>query len=593
MATITVNGLGSGLDYNTWIEELVAVKQSKIDAVNKQISGFKTKESNLSSLKTNYSDLLTKIQTLTDTLSSDSVFNKKTATSSSDAVTAKVDSKASAQSVKVGVTSLATSTVAKSASTVASYVDGTTAISDIAEGAITEGTFSVYVGGVKHSWSITSGETLDDIKNNLNGVTYNRGTEETPDIVQAVTADIVDGKLSIQGANGATVTVGSSSDSSNFSKVMSLVKNPDNSYSSSKAIFRTDTSAALTSASAGFAGGLVTEGTFTIGNAEFTIDSSTTLDGLIKKINDNEDAGVNAYWDSNAGKLVLTSTDEGATNINIEAGTSNFTDIMGLTSGGGLADNSQELGTNAVLTINGTTITSASNTITSDVSGITGLTLTLNDETTSDATINIAGDTSAAVDAITNFVSAYNMAISNTETDTSSKGNLHGESLLNMLESKVRSTAGSAISFDNTYKTLASIGITTGAVTTDMNADVKQLKIDKDKLTAALEADPDAVLKMFTGDDALKTNGVLSKMSTTLENALNATSGYFTKQNNAYENQIDRLNDKTAKMTKDLEKYQTNLEAKFQAMDKLIAAFQKSGSIFDSYFNNKNNKNNN
>lgn len=577
MATITVNGLGSGLDYNTWIEELVAVKQSKIDAVSKQISGIKTKESTLSSLKTNYSDLLSKIQTLTDTLSSTSVFNKKAAASSSDAITAKADSKASVQSVKVSVTSLATATVAKSASAVAANVDGTTKISDIAEGAIKEGTFSVYVGGVKHSLSITSGETLNDVLTGLNGI-------EGVDASIGTGAD--SGKLIIAADIGYNVTVGSSSDSSNFSKVMSLVRDADTgTYSSSKAIFKTDTTAALTSTS--FSGGAVTEGTFTIGNAEFTIDSSTTLDGLIKKINNDEDAGATAYWDSNAGKLVLTATEEGATNINIEAGTSNFTDIMGLTASGGIASNSQALGTNAVLTINGTTITSASNTITSDISGITGLTLTLNDETTSDATINITGDTSAAVDAITNFVSAYNMAISNTETDTASNGKLYGESLLNILESNVRKNASAAVSFDNTYKTLASIGITTGAVTTDMSADVKQLKLDKDKLTAALETDPDAVLSLFTGNDALKTNGVLTKMSTTLENSLNASNGYFTKQEDSYENQVDRLNDKVDRMTKNLEKYQTNLEAKFQAMDKLISNLQNSSNVFDSYFNKK------
>lgn len=590
MSTITVNGLGSGLDYNSWIEELVAVKQAKIDAVSKQVSTITSKESALSSLKTNYSSLLSNIQTLSDTLSSTSVFNKKTATSSSDAITVSADSKASTQSIKVTVESLATVTTAKSTSNVAAFADATTKISGISEGAIKAGTFSVYVGGVKHSLSITSDETMDDVVKALN---YD---SETGTGIEGVKATFIDGKLNISASGTSTVTVGSSSDTSNFSNVMSLTKQVNGSYESSKAVFSTDTTAVITSTTFasktinGTPTNKVTEGTFTIGNAEFTIDSTTTLDSLITKINNNKDAGVNAYWDSNSGKLVLNSTEEGATNINIEAGTSNFTDMMGLTASGGIVQEAQTLGTNAVLTINGTSITSASNTITSDVSGITGLTLTLNDKTTSAATINVAKDTAAAVTAITNFVSSYNMAISNTESATKSDGKLYGESLLTMFESTIRKSATAGVSFDNAYKSLASIGITTGAVTTDMNADIKQLKIDTTKLTAALESNPDGVMNLLIGNDTLKTNGVLTKMGKTLESSLDASKGYFTRQNTSYENQVDRLNDKISRMTTSMEKYQARLEAKFQAMDKLISTLQSSSSVFDSYFNNKSSK---
>lgn len=591
MSTITVNGLGSGIDYNSWIEELVAVKQAKIDAVSAQVSNITSKEDTLSSLKTNYSSLLANIKTLSDTLSSTSVFNKKTATSSSDAITVSADSKANTQSIKVTVDSLATATTAKSASTVASYADSTTKISNISEGAIKAGTFSVYVGGVKHSLSITSDETLDDVVKSLN-YDADAGTG-----IEGVTAGISNGKLTISASGASTVTVGSSSDTSNFSNVMSLTRNPDTgAYSSSKAVFSTDTTTAITNTTFasktinGTPTNKVTEGTFTIGNAEFTIDSTTTLDSLITKINNNKDAGVTAYWDSNSGKLVLNATEEGATNINIEAGTSNFTDIMGLTASGGIVQEAQTLGTNAVLTINGTSITSASNTINSDVSGITGVTLTLNNKTTSTATVNVTKDTNAAVNAITNFVSSYNMAISNTENATKTGGKLNGESLLSMFESSVRKGATAGVSFDNTYKSLASIGITTGAVTTDMSTDIKQLKIDKDKLTAALESNPDGVMNLLIGNDTLKTNGVLTKMGKTLESSLDGAKGYFVRQENSYESQAGRLNDKITRMKTSMEKYQTSLETKFQAMDQLISNLHNSSSVFDSYFNNKNSK---
>lgn len=578
MSTITVSGLGSGLSYDVWIQELVAVKQASIDNVTKQANAVKSQESALSTIQSYYTKLQTNIQSLADTTSASSVFNQKAASSSTDVISASVDSTATAQDVKVSVTSLATATTAKSTSTVASYVNSSTKLSDISEGAVKAGTFSVYVGGVKHTLTLSSDQTLDDVVKSLN-YDSDAGTG-----IQGVSASITNGKLSISASGPSTVTVGATSDTSNFSKVMSLTRNTDTGeYKSSKAIFSTNTTAALTSTS--FASGAVTEGKFKIGNAEFTIDSSTTLKSLIGQINNSDDAGATAYWDPNAGKLMLTATDQGATNINIEAGTSNFTDIMGLTSGGNIVQDAQTLGTNAVLSINGTTITSSSNTITSDISGIKGLTLNLKDETSSEATIKITNDVSAAVNAITNIVSSFNMAISNTKTATASDGALYGQTVLTMLSTSVRQNATAAVSFDNTYKNLASIGITTGAIGSDTKADTTQLKIDKDKLTAALQNDPTAVMNLLVGNNTLKTNGAFTKISSGLDNTLNPSTGYFVTQEKSFENQVTNLTKKATKMSTDLTKYQTELEAKFQAMDELISNLQNSSTIFNNYFN--------
>lgn len=587
MGTITVSGLGSGLSYDTWIQELVAVKQASIDKVSDQVKTLQTKESTLSSVESYYTKLQSAIRTLTDT-STSNVFAQKSASSSNSSISASADSTATAQTVSVEVTSLATSTTAQSASNVAAYANSGTKLSSISDGAIKAGTFSIYVGGAKTTLNITADQTLGDV---VNAINYDA---ETGKGIQGVSATLTDGKLTISATGASAITVGSSNDSSNFSKVMSLTRNSSTGvYSSSKAAFSTSTTSSLTGTS--FASGPVTAGTFKIGNATFTIDSSTTLNSLISKINNDDDAGATAYWDSNAGKLLLTAKDQGATNINIEAGTSNFTDIMGFTSstwnGDGtvattqLTTDSQELGTNAVLSINGTDITSASNTITSDVSGIKGLTLTLNDKTSSATTVNITNNTSAAVTAITNVISAFNMAISNTKTATASGGNLYGENVLSMLSSGIRHTATASVSFDNTYKNLASIGITTGAIGTDAKADTTQLKIDTTKLTAALQNDPNAVMNLLTGTDVLKTNGVFTKISEGLENSLNATTGYFAAKENSYEKQVKNLNNKITKMNSDLTKYQSQLETKFQAMDELISKLQNSSSVFDSYFN--------
>lgn len=581
--TITVSGLGSGMDYDSWIEKLVAVKQADIDAVSSNIKTIQKSQTSLSSVKTDYQALQSAIKSFTTALSSDDVFNQKTATSSSDAVKASATSNALAQSLKISVSELATATTASSSYTAASYADASTKVTDVSNGSLTTGKFSIYVDGVKKEITVGSGTTDDTLGEIVTSI----------DNLTGVAASLnAEGKLTISAESGHSITVGSTSDTSNFTKVMSLTRDADTGvYSSSKSIFDTSTSALITNTTFRKSDGsdaTVTTGKFIIGSTEITVGATDTLSSIIDKINKSS-TGVTAAWDSNTGKIKLTANDEGAVGINIEAGTSNFTDVMGLTSGGALNTGSQTLGTNAVLTINGTTITSASNTVTSDISGIKGLTLTLNAKTTSDASVEITQDTTKITEAITNVVSKYNKVITDTDSATTTDGNLYGESILTSLRTKLRRFASSSIGGEETYKTLASIGITTGAVSTDTSAKTNTLKIDSTKLADALKTNPDAVKTLLAGDT--DTEGILEQMGTVVDNALDTTKGYFVKRDKSYTSQVSRLNDKVTDMTTSLSEYKKQLETKFAALDKLIAGLQNQASVFDSYFNKKTSSN--
>ncbi|MCQ2789015.1 MAG: hypothetical protein MJ229_01420, partial [bacterium] len=158
--SITVKGLGSGLDYATWIDQLVGVQQQKIDKVVAQQSHVNTEKTAMTTVKNNYQDLFDAIQNFKDTVVAKDVFSQKTATSSSDAVSATVTAYSTAQSVNVNVKQLATSTVAKSTSSVAAFVNNDTKLSEISEGAIKDGTFSVYVNNEKHTVDVTSETTV-------------------------------------------------------------------------------------------------------------------------------------------------------------------------------------------------------------------------------------------------------------------------------------------------------------------------------------------------------------------------------------------------------------------------------------------------
>lgn len=600
--TITVSGLGSGLNYESWIEELVALKQKKIDAVSTQASSVKSQESALSSIESDYENLLSAIEKFTSSLSSSDVFNQKSASSSSDAVTATASYKASVGNLSVSVSQLATATQAESTYSVASNVSASTSLGSLSDGDFKAGTFTLYVNGEAHTLTLNSTDTMQTVLDQINGNGTTTG-------ITGITADLTGGELTISAKSGYTLSVGSSSDTSNFSDVMSLTRNTTTGdYSSSKVLFDTNTTTAITGTTFADSSGTatkVTKGTFYIGDTEFTIDDNTSLDDIIDNINKSTTAGVTASWDANAGKLVLTADDEGAVSIDVDAGTSNFTDVMGLTSSSWttttstdgtsttttvalsstkLITDSQKLGTNAILTVNGTTITSSSNTVTSDISGVKGLTLTLNTTTSSAAKVAVTQNTTTIVSAVTSLVSAFNTAISDTDKATATNGYLYGESILNSLRNKVRNLVTSAISGGTGYSTLASIGITTGAIGSSKDADTNELTLDTDALATALQNNADAVKTLLVGDGSSSSSGILDKIKTVLDNATDSTKGYFVTREKSYEKKVSNLDDKIEKMKTSLEHYQSQLETKFEAMDKLISSLESSSSVFDSYF---------
>lgn len=602
MSTISVTGLGSGLDYDTWIEKLVAVKQNDINKVSSKVNNLKGQESTLSDLESLYKNLLNSIETFTNPVSTKDLFNQKATTTSSSAVTATADSTAANQSFSVEITQLATSTVAKSTYNVASYIDSGTKISEVSEGAIDDGFFSIYVNGKQSKINITSGETLGDV---VNSITSTLGSDVTASINS-------DGTLSITANNSTTsVTVGSSSDTSNFANIMALEATTTtvitttessttttslSSYTSSNSIYDTDTSSAITSTEFSTSTGgtaSVKAGNFYINNVEITVGANSSLDDVVASINKSS-AGVKAYWDSTAGKLTVTSDDTGATSIDIAAGTSNFTDVMGLTSSTwnedgslnstSLVDGSQDLGDNAKAKINGTTITSSTNKITSDISGLAGVTLNLNAKTTAKATVTVSTDTTSIEKALSSFVTSLNSVIAGTDGATATDGDLYGETILNSLRNNIRKLATSSIDGFS----LANVGVTTGAIGTSVKANTNQLVVNSDTW--------DKFLTSSDGLDKLKNllvgggKGILNQMETTIENATDSVDGYFTTRQGSYEDQVDRLNDKVDRMTTAMNSYQKQLESKFEAMDKLISSLESSASIFDSYFN-KNSKN--
>lgn len=228
-------------------------------------------------------------------------------------------------------------------------------------------------------------------------------------------------------------------------------------------------------------------GTFAV-NADktsksITIDSSNnSLAGIRDAIN-QAGAGVTAsiLSDGTGYRLVLSSADSGAANsmriLVSDDGDSNNTDASGLSqlafnptaaagSGKNLDTATEVLAQNAVLTIDGVTVTKSSNSISDAISGVT---LNLLKETAvgTPMTLTVARDTAGVKTAVEGFVKAYNdlnatiKTLGGYDTKTQKGGLLLGDTTLRSVQSEMRRTISQTLEYsDGGVSSLSDVGVT-------------------------------------------------------------------------------------------------------------------------------------
>ena len=387
-----------------------------------------------------------------------------------------------------------------------------------------------------------------------------------------------------------SVEIGATTDTSNLAAICGLSNYKTGSVQSARQLYKVNGESALTTAGI-FRLGTVTTGKFIIGNEEFEITNTTTLSCIIAQINSSEQANATAFWDSIDGKLIIKSKTTGSSFINIEALDSNFTDIRGYTTttvepGGDrvtkILIDSQEVGDNASFYINGTHYTSTSNTITSDLSRITGVTINLKGVSAEGGTttLTIERDKETVANAVSDVVDAYNALIENVDKEVARGAQLSDQSTLKFLRNRIRSLMTSSLVGATVFKNLDAIGISSDAASGSniSTSNINVLSFNRDKFLEAFEADRQAVQDLLVGTDV--TPGVFMQIESVLENSLAGVSGYFDSANKSYNTQISKLDKKIQKANKAVETYKARLEAKFSAMDMLIANIQNQYSSF-------------
>ncbi len=437
---------------------------------------------------------------------------------------------------------------------------------------ISAGSFALYKDGSKATINIDADDTLGDLNAKISSA------------FSDVTLGFEDGLIKIaSNQEGVEVSIGSSIDTSNIVSICGF-NTKDGAVMSSRQLYNVNGKSVLTNEGL-FEAGNITEGTFIVGGATIEIDDKTTLNDVISAINNSQEANATAYWDSVDGKLVIKSKTTGASFINIEKGSSNFTDIFGFTIDDGvtrkLNTESQEMGSNAKFSINGTNYTSSSNTITSDISRIKGVTLDLKGITEGETvTLTIEKDSEKVANSMEDIVNAYNELITNIDKEISAGGKLNDQTTLKMLRNQLRSLMTSSVSNGSAFRNLDSVGIGLEAASANniSTDNIHILSFDKDKFMKAYESDPEALKSLLVGTES--NMGVLTKVENIVESALKSVTGYFASAENSYSNKIDKLEDKIIKANAAADAYKARLELKFQNMDRLIAQMQDQYSAF-------------
>lgn len=322
-------------------------------------------------------------------------------------------------------------------------------------------------------------------------------------------------------------------------------------------------------------------GTFTAGSTspvEISVDASDTLSGIASKIN-GANAGVTAtvLTDSSGERLLLRSKSSGA-----EAGFKmSVTEEAGVTSGATLTDNTglsklvfetvagdtmTQIGVDATAKLNGIAISSASNTFSNVVSGVS---FTALQTTTSAAEITVSRNDSAITAGITAFVEAYNK-INETMNDatkydatTKERGLFQGDSSVNGLTSSMRGILQS-VTAGGAFTRLADIGVTAERG--------GNLVIDSTKLSKAMTdsyADVKNLFKADTSNDL--TDGIAVKFKKFADGVL-SVDGFFSSKDASLKRSLAQNTKNQASVSDHISRVEAQLNAKYSALDTKMAS---------------------
>jgi flagellar hook-associated protein 2 len=222
----------------------------------------------------------------------------------------------------------------------------------------------------------------------------------------------------------------------------------------------------------------------------------------------------------------------------------------------------------ASLSLDGIAITSASNSVSRAINGVT-----INLSAAGSTTLTVSRDNSAATNAVQAFVDAYNSyqktvgTLASYDSSTKQAGVLLGDATLSSLQRQIASVLSSKVA-GNSFGSMAVLGVT-------RQAD-GSLSLDSSKLTAALNSNPAAVQDLFAG-----TNGYATRLNSALDGFTTA-GGVIPTRQQSLNDALAKLTTQQTQLDQRMSVYQQQLLSQYNALDTLMSQLNNTSSYLTS-----------
>jgi flagellar hook-associated protein 2 len=311
--------------------------------------------------------------------------------------------------------------------------------------------------------------------------------------------------------------------------------------------------------------------------ATVTIPANATLNDIRSAIN-SANIGVSATIINDGSgtpyRLALTSSKSGTANAITSISSSDSALNALVHYGGGSSAMTETTATNAQFTVNGIPITSATNTVTDAIQGVT---LNLKNTATS-ATLTVERDTSSMKEAISSFVEGYNALVSQLKSRsayaTSSSGTttqplLAGDGTLRLMLEQLRSILSTPAT-GGTLSYLAEVGVS-------IQAD-SSLKLDSTKLDSAMNSNFSDVQNLFNS-----ASGFITRLSTWGTSAVD-TGGLIDTRVHTLNDSISTYNEQIDKLELRMKVIQAQYTATYTKLNTFLGTMNALSSYLTSQF---------
>ena len=551
MADLGVAGLASGFDWKSFIDQMTSINRAPQRRLLLEQNAIGLRNNALNTIKTQIGVLSGRV----DSLKELSLFNSRsTSVANADIATATSNGASPLGTFSLNVTQLATAAKQRGASNIGAAIATSSDVSAVVIGSagfsadIRAGTFTVNGRQI----TIATTDTLQGVFDKISTATSGTVTGSY---------DATNDKIVLSSAS--EIVLGAATDTSNFLAVTKLTNNGTGAVESGTSLGGIKRGKVL--AEANFATAITTgttaTGEFKINGVAITFQSTETVQSVIDKIN-NSGAGVTASYDQVNDRFVIASKTTGDQGIALEDVSGNFLAATGISTG------TLERGKDLLYSIDdGGQLSSKSNTITEDSSGMAGLSINVLDEGTTN--ITISSDSAKIKKAITDFLDEYNnlqkMIDSNTASTTDAKGKVTAGVLAQdndaaEMAKSLRTIVVAQFTSAFGVKSLDDLGIIT-------NGDDDTLELDDEaKLDAALGDNLTAVTNLFTDP----TNGIAVKIASFIEKTT-GDDGTLIAHQKTLTDQMTDIDEQIAQMERIVLEQQEAMELKFIAMEQAQA----------------------